>query len=458
MDIALDLTFVIDAVLLFYRPFIDKDTGRIVTNLHQIRSKCLSSREFYFNVIACVPIVKVPLAPLLDEATNLVLSRNSNILRMIRMLHFSSQFEDLKMFLSRKGPVNDSVFRMGIILFFTQLLMCILGCVYFGTAAASVDDICPDPDNFENEVLGADAWIATDSVITNVMDQNTCGNNADEYSCDDCPQQLFFVRSVYFLMQTLFTIGYGDSVVPSKSNVELILVCLFMLFGVFGFGLIIANMTSVLSNIDVVSMRFRHEMDDINKWMALRCVPETLRERIEMYFSYLVRTQHGMLDSYLFADLPPQLAKEFNHAIAYDSLVKIPFFNPRYHSTDLIMRVLEAMTRRIYPPGSIILHEGEKQREMIIVKVGRANLFVRGLHEPVGTIVPGDYVGDYQLLFGTVNQIGVSASTEFVEVLALTFLQFDCVMHEDIEFRRNGGNYRHSNDPGALETVENAKK
>lgn len=247
IDIGLDFIFVIDALLLFYRPYIDKDTSRIVTNLQQIRSKYLSSNSFYLNMIACIPILKGPISPLFDKETNLMLSTNFNILRMIRILHFQSQFKDFKMVLSRKGPVNDSVFRMGIILFFTQLFMCILGCIYFGSATVKIDDICPDTEYFAEDILGIEMWIAEDPVITNVMNPNTCANLSTENQCDDCPQTLFFARSVYFLMQTLFTIGYGDSVVPSRSNLELILVCLFMLFGVFGFGLIIANMTSVLS-------------------------------------------------------------------------------------------------------------------------------------------------------------------------------------------------------------------
>ena len=456
IDIALDVVFVIDVVLLFFRPHIDNETGRMVTNLHQIKTKCLSSGTFYLNLIACIPILKAPLSPLLDDQSNLTLSTNFNILRMIRILHFPSQFSDLKNHLSRKGPVNDAVFRMGIILFFTQLFMCILGCVYFGSAAATVEDVCPDEEVFVENFLKEEMWVSGDLVITDVMNPDVCSLK-DEQQCDDCPQPLFFVRSVYFLMQTLFTIGYGDSVVPSRSAVEIILVCFFMLFGVFGFGLIIANMTSVLSNIDVVNMRFRHEMDDINKWLALRSVPSQLRERVESYFAYIYRSQNGMLDHVLLDELPPQLQKEF-HRLSIDFLTKIPFFKLEYRTMDFITQISSVLVRKIYPPGSYILYEGEKQREMIIMKSGRADLYVRNSTESVGSLVVGDYLGDYQLLFGTVNQVGVHAP-EFVEVLSLTFQNFEKVMdnQSDIDFRSYGGNFRQSDDLGAKETVKMAK-
>ncbi len=458
-DFALDVVFVIDVVLLFFRPHIDNETGRMVTNLHQIRTKCLSSGTFYLNLIACIPILKGPLSPMLDEETNLIVSTNFNILRMTRILHFPSQFNDLKNYLSRNGPVNGASFRMGVILFFTQLFMCIFGSIYFGFAAASVEDICPDAEDFFDDFLVQEMWISNDYVITNVMDPNICSLEEErELSCNECPQSLFFVRSVYFLMQTLFTIGYGDSVVPSRSMVEMILVCFFMLFGVFGFGLIIANMTSVLSNIDVVNMRFRHEMDDINKWLTLRSVPSQLRERVESYFSYVYRTQKGMLEHVLFAELPPQLQKEFHH-LSIDYLTKIPFFKLEYRSRSFITRILSVLVKRVYSPGSYILYEGEKQREMIIIKSGRANLYVGNSSDSVGTLVEGDYLGDYQLLFGTVNQVGLHAP-EFVEVLTLTYQDFKRVMdnQSEVEFRSLGGHFRQSNDQGATETVEMSKR
>ena len=99
-------------------------------------------------------------------------------------------------------------------------------------------------------------------------------------------------------------------VVPSRSAIEITFACIFMLFGVFGYGLIIANMTSVLSNLDVVNMRYRHEMDKVNRWLTFRLVPDSLRLQIDMFFTHILRTQNGMLDHALFDDLAPQIAKD----------------------------------------------------------------------------------------------------------------------------------------------------
>ena len=76
----------------------------------------------------------------------------------------------LKRFQEQKGPVNETVFRMGIILFFALLLMSILGCIYFGAATLVVKDVCPLPENFSENFLSAEMWVAQDFVITDVMD------------------------------------------------------------------------------------------------------------------------------------------------------------------------------------------------------------------------------------------------------------------------------------------------
>lgn len=457
-DIALDLIFVIDTILHFYFPFVDKDTGQVVMSIKEIRSKYRGSLTFYINSIACIPILKTPLSPLLDAKTNILLSTNFNVLRMIRILHFPSQFDEIKRFRSQKGPVNESVFRMWIILFFTQLLMCMLGCLYFGWAASAVDDICP-LINYVEEQRSVEMWITEDDIITNVMNPEVCGRSEDSPECNSCPQSLFFVRSVYFLMQTLFTIGYGDTVVPSRSAVEIVLACIFMLFGVFGYGLIIANMTSVLSNLDVVSMRYRHEMDSVNRWLTFRSVPESLRLQIDMFFTHMVRTQYGMLDRALFDDLPSQISRDFAE-FNLPMLSKVPFFNPELRTTWFLEQIASVLIRRIYQPGSCILYEGEKQRDLVIIKNGRADIFVAGIKEAVGSLLEGDYIGDYQLLFGTINQVGVH-SQDFTETLVLTFHNFEKItdhpLQTDVDLRSLGGNLRKSNDCAVIDTIERSR-
>jgi CRP-like cAMP-binding protein len=273
-----------------------------------------------------------------------------------------------------------------------------------------------------------------------------------------CHYGLFFIRSIYYMMQTIFTIGYGDDVVPNGENErEMFMACCFMLVGVFGYGLIIANMTSVLANIDVVSMRYRHEMDMLSKWMVIRSMPDSLRERINIYFHYVFRKQKGMLDKDLFHDLPFTLKNQFAQ-MHNDMIIKVPFFNADIRSEHFIYTISNALEDRIYAPSSYLMYQFETQRELFIVLSGRCDIHIKGTKDAVSSLTPGDFIGDYQLLFGTVNQVGVW-TPDFTEVLVLTFDAFeefcDNPAFAFLNFRELGCNFRNSDDKGAIDTLAN---
>ena len=169
LDVVFDFIFVPDAILRFYRPYVDEITGKIVIDPHLIRAKYRGSLTFFIDAVACIPIIKLPITPLLSVGQQITLY--FNVLRMIRVLHLPGQFQELKRFRERKGPVNEPVFRMYIILFFMLLFMCECGCLYFGLATLLVvDDICPRSEDFVDEILEEEMWVAEDPVITNVMD------------------------------------------------------------------------------------------------------------------------------------------------------------------------------------------------------------------------------------------------------------------------------------------------
>eukprot|EP00986_Skeletonema_menzelii_P012282 scaffold6715_cov139-Skeletonema_menzelii.AAC.3 len=464
LDVVFDFIFVADTILRFYRPYIDGNTGQIIMDTQLIRSKYMGSFTFYINAIACIPITKLPISLFLSADQQSSLLTYFNVFRMIRVLHLPEQFQELKRFKERKGPVNEPVFRMYVILFFMILFMCQCGCLYFGVSTLmTVDDICPAPDNFVDDVLGEELWVALDTVTTNVMDTRVCGVEPS-IECQDCPQTMFFTRSLYFLMQTIFTIGYGDTVVPSKSSLEMVLGCVFMLFGVVAYAMTIANMTSVLANLDVVNMQFRHEMDTISHWMAFRSLPIQLKQQISTFFSYLSRSQHGVLDEKLLGELPPRLRTELAES-NIQLLTKVPFFNNENRSNMFLSLAASALKRRVHTPGSFIIHQAEMQRELVIIKSGKADILLEGVPDAVGSLLPGDFIGDYQLLFGTVNQVSVRA-VDYTEALVLTFAEFKQFMshphNHEFAFAKLGGTFRQSNDDGCIETIyetkENLKK
>lgn len=98
VDVAFDFVFAIDTILHFYRPYVDTNTGETVADLRAMREKYLRSATFYINAIACIPLLKAPLSSVLRRQVLENVTIYFNVLRMVRILHLPSQFQELKRF------------------------------------------------------------------------------------------------------------------------------------------------------------------------------------------------------------------------------------------------------------------------------------------------------------------------------------------------------------------------
>lgn len=459
--IVLDTAFLFDFIHHFFRPYIDQYTGVPITNIREIALRYRGSFRFYVNLITCLPLLGCVLFQFVNSEHQYAIMIAFNAIRMVRILLFPYFFRELRILLTHHYQVNKSIFRMGFILLFHTTLMYILGCIYFGIGASSLGDTCPPTEAYGVEIFGEESWLAKDSVIAKVMNPSICheGSNKNVH-CNSCPRELFFTRAVYFLMQTLFTIGYGDSVVPSRAVTELVSACIFLILGVFGYGLVIASMTSVLGNLDAVGTKIRHDREMINRWLTVRSAPDPLRKQVDLTMAYLTRTQYGMLDEYILNELPPQILSDLGRRNLW-LVERVPFFNPLYRSKFFLLQISAALVRRIYPPHSIIVYEGEKQRELIMLRSGKADVFMGDGPEPASVLFPGEYIGDYQLLFNTIHHVTVR-SQDFVEALVLSFSEFKRVVDYDLDKETkipcDFTGYRQISDQGALDTIDQSRR
>ena len=408
--------------------------------------------------------------------------------RMMRMALFMPQFNTLKTYLAeKKGKVvNVSMFRMMIIFFFIFLSNTVLACVYY--AMGHTDTITDaEGDSYEFYCSHSPVMNSTTDFETKLMLNNTVpGNGAVEIETDSwvvsdtllypsCippavnnsyttitngavgadSTHAKFSRAIYFMLQTLFTIGYGDSVIP-VANVEILFACIFMLIGTFVYGLVIANMTSVLANADVLRMRFRQELDTINSYIDIRDVPDGLRQRIKNYYDYVYIKQFGLLEETILGSMPENVQKDLGMK-NMKLFQAVPFFSKRYRDEAFLRAIAKKLGIRTYAPGSTLIFQDEKQRELFVVKAGQVEIYTRSMDNPVSSLRPGDYIGDYQLLFGVTHKWGARCNVLFCEVVVLTIQGLSEVIRSSTfrsRFKNYKGHLRGSTDRGAIATKE----
>lgn len=417
IDFVMDILFVVDTMAGFCFAFHDKDTKELVIHPKAIRDSYLASARFKLNLLAITPLFTLPnfinkhlghgLCKYCLGGSQRRFQREScqkvaRLTRLSRIFVFFSQLDAVRAVLSRAGIVtlNEPGFRMCQIAVSYLFLASFCGSLYFYLA-------CNDPHScFQHS--SRHTWVHADVVF------NEAGDNS---------WVVILSRCVYFMVQTLFTIGYGDSVAP-VSNAEIGLTLALMLLGAFTYALVIANATSMLANANVLYVRHQEEVATISQIMAERDVPEGLKSRVKQCFDYLWSKQGGMLDEALLCEIPTRLRRQVERR-RFDFLARVPFFASA--KADVKEAAARALEKRIYVPNSTIVYAHEKQSELFVVTRGKLRLYSMKSPLALATLREGDYFGDFQLVLDARHPVFARTDTRFVECLVLTRAKFEII-------------------------------
>ena len=307
--------------------------------------------------------------------------------KMLQVCTVLQSFHSWKNMQSRDSMLrNGTVSRVVLIFVLTSIHASALACVWFLISCPHAHD-CPT----------ANAWVAEDEVL------NT--------------HSLFsrYIRSLHFVMQTLFTVGYGD-VAPS-TNGEIVFTLFLILNGSLFYGFLISAITSLISNKDITTKLFRADIATLRQFLLLRAIPPELTARIDGLFHFLFNRQSGLLESHFLPDVPAPLVREMKR-VYVPQLAQIPFFT--HQSSQLINQVADRLVLRSYVPKAVVLFQNERRRELFLIRFGKLDIKVRASPNALFSFMAGEYVGDFQLIFGTPSEVTVESGA-YSEVLVLSF-------------------------------------
>lgn len=98
------------------------------------------------------------------------------------------------------------------------------------------------------------------------------------------PFRDYYIRSLYWAVTTLSTVGYGD--VTPKSNAEILYATLIMGLGVVMYGYVIGNIANLLRNMDLSRQRYYEHTNMVQSFLHTRRIPKPLQRRIGEYYAY----------------------------------------------------------------------------------------------------------------------------------------------------------------------------
>lgn len=152
------------------------------------------------------------------------------------------------------------------------------------------------------------------------------GTWVSKFLTKDNDELNLYVVAVYWAVQTVTTVGYGD--VSTMNSTERLLCSLMMLTGVVAFSFADGAFMSIILNNDQQMMEFKENMLTLEKLYEEYKLPLDLYIRIKKFISYSKDTGFTELQSFL-DDLPVKLKTEVSLYVFEQRYQSILFFEQK---------------------------------------------------------------------------------------------------------------------------------
>lgn len=215
-----------------------------------------------------------------------------------------------------------------------------------------------------------------------------------EGSSDPTADLLFrYVRAWYWAMTTLTTVGFGD-IVPKTAS-QMIYAGGVQLTGVGVFGYIVSNVATVLHRSDAAREHHMDSVDRIEMFMNMHGISPNLRQNVRTYFHYLWTHKRGYQERSVIHELPAKIRSEMFYEINRSIVSKVDFL--RDASPELIEELMLQLEPMIFVPGERIFRVDEPGLALYFIHSGSVE--IRGRDNAlVATLADGQFFGEMALL------------------------------------------------------------
>lgn len=203
-----------------------------------------------------------------------------------------------------------------------------------------------------------------------------------------------YLRSVYWVTTTIATIGYGDYYPNHESNLQILYTIVVQLFGVGMYTFVIANVSSLVANLDVARAAYQRHLEEVNSYLKAQKIPPELQERVRDYYSYLWEQQKSVTSRTVVEDLPASLSLEILMHQNRVLLEKVEVFQGADEM--FIREAVQRLRPRVFLPREYIVRQGEYGDCMYFLTMGELQVLVD--EEQVAVLVPGSVFGEAALV------------------------------------------------------------
>lgn len=240
-----------------------------------------------------------------------------------------------------------------------------------------------------------------------------------------------YVQAFYWAVTTFSTVGYGD-IIPVTIS-QMLFACFAQVIGLGVFGYILSNVVSLLAHYNQARHNHMENLERVETFMRMNKTPYVLKSRVRDYYQYLWDSKKGYLDETLLKDIPLKLQSDLLLHINKNIIEKVPFFRDADH------QFLKAMVTKLEPqilvPNEIIFKVGDPADCLYFIQNGEVEIQT-SQKKYLATLKEGSFFGEMGLISNR-RRVAFAVAKTYCNVYYLSKKSFEEVVGDYPSFKKH---------------------
>ncbi len=232
-----------------------------------------------------------------------------------------------------------------------------------------------------------------------------------------------YIRSLYWVVTTLTSVGYGD-IVPTTDG-EYLYSMFVQIIGIGVLGYIVGNVAGFLTRKDPATVKYGENMDRLSALVRYRGLPKELQDKINFYYTYQWKKRSGYDEAKFLKGLPDNLSREVSLHLKNEVLEKIFLFQDA--SQEFIDEIALHLSPVVLTPNDVLFREGDDGDAMYFVLSGELVAVDKHQEKEFATFSDGDFFGE-MALFKKEPRSATMISKTYSDLYKLDKKIFDRIM------------------------------